>query len=70
MCRGGSLPKQFWTRDEFNVCGGVEQGFLSATTSGEVAMEYARRSKAGMVFEIRQGLVDRGADLSWLSQYP
>ena len=50
------------------MCGGVEQGFLSATTQREVAMAYASRSKAGVLFEIQQGLVDRGADLSWLSQ--
>lgn len=31
-------------------------------------MEYASRSRAGILFELHQGLVDRGADLSWLSQ--
>ena len=24
----------------------------------------------GLIFEIQMGMVDRGADLSWLSQYP
>ena len=36
----------------------------------QVAMEYASRSRAGILFELQQGLVDRGASLSWLSQYP
>ena len=31
-------------------------------------MHYAQ--KQGVVFEISMGLIDRGADVSWLSQYP
>ena len=34
------------------------------------ALEYARRSKAGLIFEVKQGWVSRGAEISWLSQYP
>lgn len=30
---------------------------------------YASGGAVGLVFEIRQGMVDRGADISWLSQY-
>jgi len=67
---GGTLPGSFWERDEFGVCGGVEFAFMSTTLKHDVAFEYASRSKAGIIFEIHQGLVDRGADLSWLSQYP
>ena len=73
---GALLPSQFWTRDEYGVRGGVERAFLSTTRDREVALEYAAaRSKAGregseLVFEISMGAVDRGADLSWLSQYP
>ena len=26
--------------------------------------------KMGVVLEVRQGMVNRGADLKWLSQYP
>merc|ERR1719428_1079693 len=34
-------------------------------------MGYAAGGKsAGIVFEILQGMVNRGADMSWLSQYP
>ena len=50
--------------------GGVEFAFMSTTTKREVALDYASRGKAGVIFEIMQGMVDRGADLSWLSQYP
>mgnify|MGYP002053436878 CR=1 FL=1 len=28
------------------------------------------RARMGIVLEIRQGMVNRGADISWLSQYP
>ena len=39
-----------------------------------VAMSYASGGggggKAGIVLEARQAMVDRGADLAWLSQYP
>jgi len=71
---GALLPSQFWTRDEYGVRGGVERAFLSTTRDREVALDYAAaRSKAGregseLIFEISMGAVDRGADLSWLSQ--
>ena len=67
---GGKLPPQFLAPDENNVCGGCEYGFLSTTTDVRVAAEYASSGKVGMVFELAMGMVDRGADLSWLSQYP
>ena len=43
---------------------------MSTTLNRDVAFEYASSSKAGasVVFEIQQGMIDRGADLSWLSQ--
>ena len=68
---GGMLPEQFWTADDAGVRGGCEFGFLSTTTDVEVATEYAASGgKAGIVFEVAMGMVDRGASLSWLSQYP
>ena len=34
-------------------------------------MKYAAsKKKAAIVFEVKQGMVDRGADVAWLSQYP
>ena len=67
---GMRLPEQFLTADEFDVRGGVELGFLSATSQRSVALEYAASSGTGIVYEIQQSMGDRGADLSWLSQYP
>ena len=67
---GGLLPNEFWTANQFKVRGGVECGFLSTTLDRKVAMEYASHSGVGVVFEVQQGMVDRGCDVSWLSQYP
>ena len=67
----GTLPDDFWRRNALNVRGGVEFGFMSTTRDLQTARFYAlSQSKVGMIFEIEQGMVDRGADLSWLSQYP
>jgi hypothetical protein len=48
--------------------------FLSTTLDRDVALNYAAgaagEGKPGVLFEIQQGLVDRGASLTWLSQYP
>ena len=47
---------------------------MSATTDKEVALAYATGGEGanagGILFCMDQGLVDRGADLAWLSQYP
>ena len=50
--------------------GGVEFAFTSTTTDADVARHYASRGKVGMVMEVQMGMVDRGAELEWLSQYP
>lgn len=69
---GGVLPDQFWTPNEHGVMGGIELGVMSTTTDREVALMYMRQSDkaAKMVFEIRMGMIDRGADVSLLSQFP
>ena len=69
---GGRLPKQFWEEDAFGVRGGIEYGFMSTTTDREVAMQYASdpTKGAGTILEIQTGMIDKGADLSWISQYP
>ena len=51
------------------VCGGVEYGFSSTTTDREVALCYAE-GKASTVIRAKMGMIDRGADIGWLSQYP
>ena len=67
---GGVLPPEFWTSNELLLRGGVEGGFMSTTLDRAVALAYAGSlpSRAGVIFEIQQGLVDRGADIGWLSQ--
>lgn len=67
---GGILPENFLKSDVDGVRGGCEYGFLSTTTDREVAFSYAHGGRTGVIFEIQMGLIDRGADLSWISQYP
>ena len=64
------LPESFWTPNEYGVRTGMETGFMSTTTSREVAVGYTYEGKTPMVFEFEQGMIHRGAELDWLSQYP
>ena len=64
---GATLPASFFKPNEENVCGGIEYGFSSTTTAEEQAHHYAA-GKASTVFEMRMGLIDRGAEVDWLSQ--
>ena len=64
---GATLPESFFVPDEVGVCGGVEYGFSSTTTERAQAVVYAE-GKASTLLELEQGMVDRGADVSWLSQ--
>ena len=66
---GATLPKRFFTPDALGLCGGVEYGFSSTTTERAQAVHYAA-GKASTVLELQMGMIDRGADISWLSQYP
>ena len=68
---GMALPKEFWEPNNYGVRGGVESAFMSTTLDRSVAMGYASgdKSRMGIVIEARQGQVDRGANMSWLSQY-
>ena len=48
----------------------VQYGFMSTSTKRDVAIKYAKDGKGNsMLYEIQMGMIDRGADLSWLSQY-
>ena len=67
---GGLLPDAFWKPNEDGFSGGVEYAFLSTSTDRTQAIEYASGGGASTVLEMRMGMVDRGADLTWLSQYP
>ena len=69
---GGRLPDAFWKPNEHGVMGGVENAFMSTTFDRDVAMTYSRQdgpNKPSVVFEMKMGMVDRGAELDWLSQY-
>ena len=72
--KDGTLPKEFWVPNEMGVRGGIEYGFSSTTTDKKQALEYAshgcKDGDAMTIFEMQMGMVDRGADLTWLSQYP
>ena len=67
---GGKLPDAFWTPNEQNVRGGIEGAFLSTTLDQKVAFDYAGNNpgKPGIIFEVQMGMIDRGAELKWLSQ--
>ena len=67
---GGELPESFRRADASHFKGGVEFGFMSTTLNRDVAIEYASAGEGGIVFEIAMGFADKGAELSWLSQYP
>jgi hypothetical protein len=66
---GGILPEAFWKPDASGARGAVEFGFMSTTRDRSVAVGYAGAG-AATVMEMQQGMIDRGADLSWLSQFP
>uniref|UniRef100_A0A7S3ET14 NAD(P)(+)--arginine ADP-ribosyltransferase n=1 Tax=Haptolina ericina TaxID=156174 RepID=A0A7S3ET14_9EUKA len=63
------LPDSFWTRNTEGIRCGIEYGFSSTTTERSVAVHYGT-GPAGTIMEMQMGLVDRGAELSWISQYP
>jgi hypothetical protein len=69
---GGVLPESFWRPNTQGVKGGIESAFMSTTFERAVAMKYATSdtSKPALVFEMQMGMVDRGAELDWVSQYP
>ena len=69
---GGVLPESFWRPNKQGVKGGIEMAFMSTTFERGVAMEYVKsdRGKPALVFEMQMGMVDRGAELGWVSQYP
>lgn len=76
----GMAPPPSFLAEHFHVRGGIEPGFLTASRSRQKAVSWAQLVKGGttpegsemfgLLFEIDQGLVDRGADITWFSQYP
>ena len=55
------LPDQFWTPNKYGVRGGIDSAFMSTTLKREEAVKYATSGKAApLIFEIQQGMIDRG----------
>jgi hypothetical protein len=58
------------------VLGGIEFGFQSTTRDRNQAVHYAtgggyaKDGDAMTLFEMNMGMIDRGAELTWFSQYP
>ena len=49
--------------------GGIERAFMSTTFDRAAALHYASQpGKPAIVFEMQMGMLDRGAELGWLSQ--
>jgi len=67
---GGVVPESFLVADAMGAKGGIDFGLMSTTTDRDIAMFYASSRSPSIVFRMRMGVIDRGADISWLSQYP
>ena len=73
---GGVLPASFFEPDEHGAIGGVEAAFMSTSTDRAVALEFASRrgadgqARPSMLFHIKMGMIDRGASVEFLSQFP
>ena len=70
----GQLPQKFIEEDRDKVKGGVEIAFMSTTMDRKVAEQYSGAKvdddKMAIIIQMQQGMVDRGADLTDISQYP
>jgi ankyrin repeat protein len=67
------LPEAFSVMDEYGCTGFTEWGFMSTTSSKEIAIDYSGVKNIGslpIVLEIRGGSIDRGACIQSFSQYP
>jgi len=67
---GMQLPSCFYKGDSLGWKGAVEVAFMSCTLKRDVALEYIGKGSLPTLFEIETSQIDRGASLSWLSQYP
>ena len=68
---GIRLPDLFQVESEDGGKGGADFAFMSASTKRHVAVSYIKTEKGlPVLFEIDVGSIDRGAPLSFLSQFP
>ena len=68
---GAVLPPSCFEKNEDGIAGGIEYGFSSTTVDRGIALFYSKAKDAKIVstiIEASQGMIDRGADISWLSQ--
>lgn len=63
------LPDTFLNPDQHGIRGGADWGLMSTTTDIGTALQYSG-TQIPTLFEMSVGGVDRGADISFLSQYP
>ena len=64
------LPYFVYIANKRGFRGGVEPGFMSATTTRSVAVSYSVRGRMPIVLELQVGQVHCGADVQNISQYP
>jgi len=67
---GVKLPDTFVVAREGGGRGGTEYGFMSTTTSKQVAVQYIGEKNLPVLFEFDVGDIDRGTSLSLISQFP
>ena len=72
-----TLPKKLKRKKPDNTRGGIEFGFTSCSLSEKVANAYANPDvqrgdlqNTPIILAMSMGMIDRGADLTELSQYP
>ena len=69
---GMKLPDSFMVPNNFNIQAGVEYGFMSTTLDRKVAEQNSKGAsdRPSIIFDMKMGMVNRGAFLGWLSYYP
>lgn len=68
--KGGEFPPAFLLNDLHGCRGGVEFGFMSTSLDKEMAASYAGDGSLPIILEMDVGMIDRGAPISSISQYP
>ena len=70
-CSAAARAGAVWeaSKGDGGALGGVEFALIGASADRDAAVRAASASEAQVLIQLEQGAVDRGADLSWLSQY-
>jgi len=66
----GGAQHEFFEMPEEGIVGGVEMGFMSTSLDKSQAIKYASSCGSPLIYEVQQTFAARGADVSWLSQFP